>query len=183
MNPASPNSFARPPTRWNANIDQWKYATGTPLARKTGVHGYYLRLAPPEVLETGSVTDVILKLKNRPEGETPPPAAAVVSPDALGLVRYGLRSAQDPRILDTIKVIDATLKCDLATGPAWHRYTIRGVAPLCPVGKIGAKGCEIRNGQDAPVARAAPPGNNAGAAPAKRSAGLGPRARKTGRAA
>src|SRR6185437_3815604 len=94
---------------WNANIDQWTYAAGTPLARKTGVHGYYVRLAPPEVLETGSVTDVILKLKNRPEGETPPPAAAVVSPDALGLVRYGLRSAQDPRILDTIKVIDATL--------------------------------------------------------------------------
>src|SRR6185437_1074090 len=57
---------------WNANIDQWTYAAGTPLARKTGVHGYYVRLAPPEVLETGSVTDVILKLKNRPEGETPP---------------------------------------------------------------------------------------------------------------
>ncbi len=46
----------------------------------------------------------------------------VVSPDALALVRFGLRSAHDPRILNTIKVIDAYLKQETATGPIWHRY-------------------------------------------------------------
>jgi glucoamylase len=111
---------------WNANIDQWTYAAGTPLARENGVPGYYVRLAPPHVLETGSILNVRLKLKNRPAGEAPPPAASVVSPDALGLVRFGLRAANDPRILATVKVIDATLKTEVATGPVWHRYTMDG---------------------------------------------------------
>ena len=46
----------------------------------------------------------------------------MVSPDALALVRFGLRSADDPRILNTIKVLDATLKMDHPSGPVWYRY-------------------------------------------------------------
>ncbi len=49
-------------------------------------------------------------------------ADAVVSPDALALVRFGLRAADDPRILNTIKVIDGTLKVETPFGSAWHRY-------------------------------------------------------------
>jgi glucoamylase len=45
-----------------------------------------------------------------------------VSPDALALVRFGLRAADDPRIRDTAKVIDALLKVDTPSGPTWHRY-------------------------------------------------------------
>jgi glucoamylase len=37
-------------------------------------------------------------------------------------VRFGLRSAADPRIADTVTVIDALLKEDVPGGPAWHRY-------------------------------------------------------------
>lgn len=54
------------------------------------------------------------------------PAADIVSPDALALVRSGLRAADDPRIVNTVKVIDATLKTETATGPVWHRYTHDG---------------------------------------------------------
>jgi len=111
---------------WNSAIDQWTYATGTQLAHKVGVHGYYIRIAPPEVLRTGSVLDVSLKIKNQPADKGTLPASAVVSPDALGLVRYGLRAADDPRIVDTVKVIDATLKTEVSTGPVWHRYTMDG---------------------------------------------------------
>ena len=46
----------------------------------------------------------------------------MVSPDALALVRFGLRAADDPRIVNTVKVIDALLKVDTPSGPAWHRY-------------------------------------------------------------
>jgi glucoamylase len=46
----------------------------------------------------------------------------MVSLDALAFVRFGLRAPDDPRILSTIKVIDATLKVDTPRGPAWHRY-------------------------------------------------------------
>jgi glucoamylase len=45
-----------------------------------------------------------------------------VSPDALALVRFGLRAPDDPRIRNTITVIDALLKVDLPAGPCWKRY-------------------------------------------------------------
>ena len=46
----------------------------------------------------------------------------MVSPDALALVRFGLRAADDPRVVNTVKVIDALLKVDTPRGPAWRRY-------------------------------------------------------------
>ena len=50
----------------------------------------------------------------------------MVSPDALALVRFGLRAADDSRIVDTVKVIDALLKVETPAGPAWHRYNEDG---------------------------------------------------------
>jgi glucoamylase len=41
-------------------------------------------------------------------------------------VRCGLRAADDPRIVDTIKVIDATLKRETKTGPVWVRSSKDG---------------------------------------------------------
>ncbi len=32
----------------------------------------------------------------------------------------------DPRIVNTVKVIDALLKTETATGPVWHRYNEDG---------------------------------------------------------
>ena len=46
----------------------------------------------------------------------------LISPDSLALVRFGLRAPDDPRILNTIKVIDALLKVNLPQGPCWYRY-------------------------------------------------------------
>ena len=53
-------------------------------------------------------------------------ADALVSTDALALVRFGLRAPNDPRILDTVKVIDRLLKIDLPNGPGWRRYNLDG---------------------------------------------------------
>ncbi|MGH9742636.1 MAG: glycoside hydrolase family 15 protein, partial [Candidatus Acidiferrum sp.] len=111
---------------WNTNIDQWTYARGTDLARSIGVDGYYVRMAPSEVLQTGSLLDLVLKIKNQTPKKSNLPASAVISPDALGLVRFGLRAPDDPRIVNTVKAIDATLKTEVSTGPVWHRYTQDG---------------------------------------------------------
>ena len=46
----------------------------------------------------------------------------MVSLDALAFVRFGLRAPDDPRIVNTVKVVDATLKVDTPRGPVWHRY-------------------------------------------------------------
>ena len=49
-----------------------------------------------------------------------------MSPDALALVRFGLRRADDPRIRNTVRVIDHLLKVDLPQGPLWRRYNEDG---------------------------------------------------------
>jgi glucoamylase len=53
-------------------------------------------------------------------------AGHLVSPDFLALVRFGLRAADDPRIVDTVKIIDTLLRVETPTGPSWHRYNDDG---------------------------------------------------------
>ena len=111
---------------WNDAIDEMTYVQGTPLAQQHGVPGYYLRMAPPERIERAEIGGLRIRMPNRPFGRRHPHAIEVVSPDALALVRFGLRAADDPRILDTVRVIDATLKQDTVTGPGWRRSTFDG---------------------------------------------------------
>lgn len=111
---------------WNEAIEEFTYATNTELALKHGVVGYYVRVAPPEVIKTGLRADTPLHLKNLPEDRSHKKAVDVVSPGALGLVRFGLRAVDDSRIVNTVKVIDATLKKEISNGPVWHRYTDDG---------------------------------------------------------
>ena len=54
------------------------------------------------------------------------PASAQVATDFLQLVRYGLRSADDPHIRDSLKIIDGLLKTETPSGPVWHRYNDDG---------------------------------------------------------
>src|ERR1019366_3995163 len=106
---------------WNDRIESWTAVRGTPLARRLGVEGYYIRVAPPEVLCDPESLQSILNLKNRSRN----PAVQADEEngiDFLQLVRFGLRSANDPRIRDSITVVDALLKVDTPNGPAWHRY-------------------------------------------------------------
>jgi glucoamylase len=111
---------------WNDNIERWTYVTGTDLARENEVEGYYVRIAPADVPDAASPTGGFVPIKNRPPGQSTEPAAQLVSPDALALVRFGLRAANDPRIVNTVKVIDALLKVETPFGPAWHRYNDDG---------------------------------------------------------
>jgi len=107
---------------WNAQIEYWTYVTDTNLAQQVGVEGYYVRIAPPETTEATSPKQGFVPIKNRPPEQSNEPAAQIVSPDALALVRFGLRAPDDPHIVNTVKVIDALLKVDTPAGPAWHRY-------------------------------------------------------------
>ncbi len=108
---------------WNNQIERWTYVTGTELCVTAGVEGYYVRVTPPDDAGAASPKDGYVPIKNRPPGDTDRPARAIVSPDALALVRFGLRAADDPRIVNTVKAIDASLRCDLPQGPVWYRYT------------------------------------------------------------
>ncbi|HXN07492.1 MAG TPA: glucan 1,4-alpha-glucosidase [Nitrospiria bacterium] len=107
---------------WFARIDRWIYIKGSNLANEVGVEGYYVRIAPPEEADAASPAAGFVPIKNRPIGQSEKPVSQIVSPDALALVRFGLRKADDPRIINTVKVIDALLKIETPVGPVWHRY-------------------------------------------------------------
>jgi glucoamylase len=107
---------------WNDNIERWVYATGTDLAKQLGIEGYYVRIAPPDTDGAASPTQGFVPIKNKPPGEDGDRAYHIISPDALALVRFGLRAADDPRILNTLRAIDALLAVQLPQGPCWYRY-------------------------------------------------------------
>ncbi len=107
---------------WNDNIERWIYSANTVLANQVGVEGYYVRIAPPESDGAASPLEGFVPIKNRPPGESRGSAEDLISPDALALVRFGLRAPDDSRILNTVKVIDSILKVKLPQGPCWYRY-------------------------------------------------------------
>ena len=106
---------------WNANIESWTSISGTARARRLGVAGYYVRVAPANVLSDPSSLKDALEIKNRAPGRAVP-ADEEVGVDFLQLVRMGLRLPDDPMILDSIAVADALLEVDTPNGPSWHRY-------------------------------------------------------------
>ena len=66
-------------------------------------------------------------INNREPGErTEFPAPEVIDAGFLELVRYGIRKADDPLIVDSLKVVDAILKIDTQFGPCWRRYNHDG---------------------------------------------------------
>jgi len=87
-----------------------------------GVEGYYVRIAPEDSDGAASPLQGFVPIKNRPPGSGAALASQVISPDFLALVRFGLRAPDDPRILNTIKVVDAVLRVKLPQGPCWYRY-------------------------------------------------------------
>ncbi|MEN9438232.1 MAG: hypothetical protein RIR09_2887 [Pseudomonadota bacterium] len=106
---------------WNARLDEWTVAKDTALARRLGVSGYYIRSSPADVLVQEGAQSEHLEVKNRAIDPNLP-ADEQVGTDFLQLVRYGLRRADDPVVLDSLKAVDQLLKTETPCGPAWHRY-------------------------------------------------------------
>lgn len=101
---ASAERFFALADRWESLIDGQLYRRGGPLADRLGIPGYYVRARVP-----GQPLPVL--------GAGPLPSTEL-SPDALALVRFGVRRADDPRIADTVRAIDAVLRTDVG----WRRY-------------------------------------------------------------
>jgi glucoamylase len=111
---------------WNSSIERWMYMSATDWCARFKVDGYYVRIAPKQTGVAGSNFQPNVAVKNVTASEDTRRASHLISPDALALVRFGLRTADDPRILDTATVIDALLKVETPSGPVWHRYNDDG---------------------------------------------------------
>ena len=111
---------------WNEAIEGWCFAAGSKLAAAAGVPGHYVRITPTRAGTAAADLHGLVSIRNRQEANAELPADEIVSPDALALVRFGLRDAHDPHIVATVAVIDHALRRELAPGPCWYRYNMDG---------------------------------------------------------
>jgi glucoamylase len=94
------------------------------------VKRHYMRVRPPETgdaycrEEAGTET---IHISNRPPGTRYEfEAREIIDGGFLELVRYGIRRADDPLMVDSLKVVDAVIKRDLPQGSGWLRYNWDG---------------------------------------------------------
>ena len=111
-----------------AHIEAWMVTTEGTLV--PGIKRHFVRITPAQPDEPhpnenpnwGKVS-----ISSRPPGtQSEFPTPEVVDPGFLLLVRYGILPADDPLIVDSLKVIDKVLKVETPNGPCWGRYNHDG---------------------------------------------------------
>ncbi len=111
-----------------ANLDEWTTTSEGVLLPEVKRH--YMRIRPPapgqpfynDQIPVGSI-----RIGNRgPDEKAVFEAREVVDGGFLELVRYGIRRADDPLIVDSLKVVDHCLKNNLPQGVCWRRYNHDG---------------------------------------------------------
>jgi glucoamylase len=122
-------SFLEAYADWiEAHLDEWTTTDDGFLL--PGVKCHYMRIRPPcvgEPFHNPNIPPGFIHLANRDPGEvTDFDAREVVDAGFLELVRYGIRRADDPLIVESLKVVDHCLKYDTPFGPCWRRYNHDG---------------------------------------------------------
>ncbi|WP_035350122.1 glycoside hydrolase family 15 protein [Edaphobacter aggregans] len=111
-----------------AHLDDWTTTNDGILL--SDVKRHYVRVWPPcagEPFHDPSVPEASFRIANREPGEKYEfQACEVVDAGFLELVRYGIRRADDPLIVDSLKVVDHSLKVETPYGPCWRRYNHDG---------------------------------------------------------
>jgi glucoamylase len=111
-----------------AHLDEWTTTDDGVLL--PGVKYHYMRIRPPapgEPFYNDSVPVGSIHINNREAGERDVfEAREVIDGGFLELVRYGIRRADDPLIVDSLKVVDHSLKIDTPFGACWRRYNHDG---------------------------------------------------------
>lgn len=110
------------------HLEDWTVTNEGVLHPKIKRH--YMRIRPPECGEPYAHEECgreMVHINNRAPGEqTEFEAREIIDAGFLELVRYGVRRADDPLIVDTLKVVDHVLKVDTPKGPCWRRYNHDG---------------------------------------------------------
>ena len=110
------------------HLEDWTVTNNGVLVPEIPRH--YMRVRPPEKGEAyacESCGTETIHINNRPPGtRTEFEAREVIDGGFLELVRYGVRRADDPLMIDSLKVVDAVLKRGLPQGPGWIRYNWDG---------------------------------------------------------
>jgi glucoamylase len=110
------------------HIEDWTVTTEGEIVPDISRHYIRVRPADPnEPIPTEDPNTGDYYIINRPpEGPHKFQGKEIISPDFLELVRYGVRDAHNPIIVDSLKVVDAVLKTETPVGVGWHRYNYDG---------------------------------------------------------
>ena len=95
---------------WQRSVKGWTLTTNGPLAPR-----YFIRLS-----KTGDPNAAISY--NVGNGGPTLDQRSVVDAGFLELVRLGALPANDPDVLASLPVVDATIRSTTPSGPGWHRY-------------------------------------------------------------
>ena len=111
-----------------SHLDEWTTTSDGVLLPEVKRH--YVRITPPapgEPFHNDAIPVGSIQIANRgPEEKSVFEAREVVDGGFLELVRYGIRRADDPLMVDTLKVIDHTLRIETPNGVCWRRYNHDG---------------------------------------------------------
>jgi glucoamylase len=111
-----------------SHLDEWTTTKEGVLISDVPYH--YVRIQPPapgEPFYNPGLPAGWIHINNRGPGERSDfEAREVVDAGFLELVRYGVRRADDPLIVDSLKVVDRYLKIETPFGDCWRRYNHDG---------------------------------------------------------
>jgi len=120
---ARANDDAASATRYLSTADAWQRRVKSWTVTSTGPYSakpYFLRLTKDGKPNLGTTYSI---------GDSGPSAAdqrSVVDPSFLDLVRLGVLPANDPDIVNSVRVVDRQLSYDTARGRFWHRASFDG---------------------------------------------------------
>jgi glucoamylase len=113
---ASAARYERTADAWQKRVDGWTATTNGPYSPRP----YYLRLTKDGRPNSGTTYNI---------GDSGPTVdqRKVVDPSYLELVRLGVKPANDPVVLNTVKVVDQQLASGDPSGRFfWHRFNFDG---------------------------------------------------------
>lgn len=116
---ASAELYLKTADEWEANVEKW-------TATKTGKYGdgnYYVRITQNGKPDAGEKIEINNGAGFFDERE-------IVDAGFLELVRLGIRRADDPLIVKSLKVVDQVIKIDTLNGPAFYRYNHDGYGEM-----------------------------------------------------
>lgn len=100
---------------WAKNVEKWTATT----KGKYGDGNYYLRLTKNGTPDAGEKIELNNGAGTYPENE-------IVDAGFLELVRFGIKSPNDPLIVKSLKVVDEVLRVRTPNGDGFYRYTYDG---------------------------------------------------------
>ena len=111
---------------WSARVEEWTFSECDCVGEKTP--GHYLRIVSPESEElpfSEHHCHMMVFVKNRSSTQ-PHQQGEIVDAGFLDLVRYGVRDAKDPRIVNSLEVVDGTIRFERGDLVSFYRYNWDG---------------------------------------------------------